>query len=137
MNLQAAGSKKQVEYIPVDRASVPYSFDIKLDDRTFTLCFRYNDQGGFYTVDLSITATGEVLCYGDPVRYGRPMFRSVEDERFPIPVIIPYCLTGDEREVTKDNLGRTVQLYLHERKSEDNVSILDQEREYTDRQPEL
>ena len=66
--------------------------------------------------DLEVTATGEILCYGDPVRYGRPMFRSVEDDRYPIPVIIPFCLTGEEDEVTFDNFGRTVQLYLHERK---------------------
>ena len=88
------------------------------------MCLRYNAQGDFYSVDMYITATGEPLCYGDPVRYGRPMFRSVEDERFPIPVIIPYCLTGEECKVTKENLGRTVQLYLHERKSEQNGGIL-------------
>ncbi len=125
MNLQVMDRQRQVEYIPINREDVPYSFDIKLDDRTFTMCIRYNDQGRFYAVDLYITATGEVLCYGDPVRYGRPMFRSVEDERFPIPVIIPCCLTGEENEVTKDNFGRTVQLYLYKRESEDGVSILD------------
>lgn len=118
MNMRVIDSQKQVEYIPVDGDAVPYSFDIKLDDRTFTMCIRYNDQGGFYVVDLYITATEEVLCYGDPIRYGRPMFRSIEDERFPVPVIIPCCLTGEECEVTKQNLGRTVQLYLYERKCE-------------------
>lgn len=118
-------SSKQVSYIPVDAESVPYSFDIKLDDRTFTFCLKYNDQGGFYTADLYVTATGEVLCYGDPIRYGRQMFGSIEDERYPLPTIVPYCLTGEAVEVTRDNLGKTVQLYLHERRSDDDVSILD------------
>lgn len=125
MNLRIIDPQKQVEYIPVDKDTVPYSFDIKLDDRTFTFCIRYNDQGGFYSIDLYVTATGELLCYGDPIRYGRPMFRSIEDERFPIPVIVPYCLTGREKEVTRDNLGKTVQLYLHERRCEEDVRILD------------
>lgn len=125
MNLRIRDPQNQVEYIPVNAEDASYTFDIKLDDRTFTMCIRYNDQGRFYTVDLYITATGEVLCYGDPVRYGRPLFRSVEDERYPVPVIIPICVTGEEREVTRDNLGKTVQLYLYERECADNGSILD------------
>lgn len=118
-------SSKQVSYIPVNAENVPYCFDIRLDDRTFTFCLKYNEQGRFYTADLYVTATGEVLCYGDPVRYGRQMFGSIEDERYPLPVIVPYCLTGDASEVTRDNLGKTVQLYLHTRRSEDDVGILD------------
>lgn len=125
MNIKADEPLNQVEYIPIDNASVPYSFVTKLEDRTFTFCIKYNGQGGFYTVDLYVTATGELLCYGDPIRYGRPLFSSVEDERYPLPVIIPYCLTGESMEVTKDNLGRSVQLYLHERRSE---NVLDKER---------
>ena len=35
-----------------------------------------------------------------------------------MPVIIPYCLTGEVDEVTKDNLGTDVQLYLHERRTD-------------------
>ena len=106
----------EVEYIPIDPAGIPCRFSVKLEDRTYTMTIRYNDVGGFFTIDLEVTATGEILCYGDPVRYGRPMFRSVEDDLYPIPVIIPFCLTGEEDEVTFDNFGRTVQLYLHERK---------------------
>lgn len=123
--MRVIDSSKQVSYIPVDAESVPYAFDIKLDDRTFTFCIKYNEQGGFYTVDLFVAATGEALCYGDPIRYGRQMFGSIEDERYPLPAIVPYCLTGDAVEVTRDNLGKTVQLYLHERRSEESVGILD------------
>ena len=46
------------------------------------------------------------------------MFRVIEDARYPIPVIIPYCLTGETDEVTKDNFGTDVQLYLHERRTD-------------------
>ena len=41
---------------------------------------------------------------------------SVEDERFPVPVIMPLCLTGDDiSEVTFENFGKEVRLYLWER----------------------
>ena len=83
----------EVGYIDVDTSKVPYTFSVKLGDRTFAFSIRYNEVGGFFTVDLSIASTGEVLVYGDIVRYGRPLFNSVEDERFPVPVIMPLCLS--------------------------------------------
>jgi len=116
MGVNVIEAAHTVKYIPIAADKVPYSFSIKLEDRTFTFNVKYNDQGKFYTVDLSITATGEVLCYGDPIRYGRPMFGSIEDDRYPIPVIIPYCLEGKETEVTEDNFGKSIKLYLHERR---------------------
>ena len=80
---------RTVEYIDIDTNKVPYRFDIKLWDRTFILTVKYNVQGGFFTVDLE-TTQGEVLAYGAIVRYGRPLFGSIEDDRFPLPVIIPW-----------------------------------------------
>lgn len=115
MQLIELGS--EVQYIEIDTSKVPYTFSVKLEDRTYSFTIRYNDVGGFFTADLSISATGEVLAYGDPIRHGRPMFGPIEDERFPLPVIIPLCLTGDDIDaVTWDNLGKEVQLYLFERR---------------------
>lgn len=113
---EGVGLTAEVEYIPVDTSKVPYTFSVKLEDRTYTMSVKYNDTGGFFTIDLSVMATGEVLCYGDPVRYGRPMFGPIEDARYPLPVIVPYCLTGNVNEVTFENFGNEVQLYLHERR---------------------
>lgn len=110
------GAGNPVQYIDIDPDKVPYSFKVKLEDRTYRLTFRYNGQGDFYTVDLETTA-GEALCYGDIVRYGRPLFGPVEEERFPLPVLIPQCLSGNEISViTRENFGREVKLYLHERR---------------------
>lgn len=109
----------EVEYIDIDTTKVPYTFSVKLTDRTYTFTIRYNDVGGFFTADLSVSSTGEVLAYGDPIRYGRPLFGTIEDERFPLPVIIPLCLSGDGIDtVTWDNFGKEVKLYLYERRIE-------------------
>lgn len=63
--------------------------------------------------------TGEPSSTATSSRYGRPLFGSVEDERFPLPVIIPQCLTGEDIDtVTFDNFGKQVKLYLHERRVE-------------------
>ena len=117
-NTELMGLTYEVEYIPIDSSKVPYTFSVKLDDRTYTMAVKYNDGGGFFTIDLSVSATGEVLCYGNPVRYGRPMFSGIEDAEFPIPVIVPYCLTGEIGDVTFENFGTKVQLYLHERRAD-------------------
>lgn len=115
MALQLIDLNEDVEYIDIDADKVPYSFSVKLTDKTFTFTVKYNEIGGFYTIDL-YDLNGNVLAFGEVVRYGRQLFNVVEDERFPLPVIIPVCITGDEvSEVTKDNFGRDVKLYLYER----------------------
>lgn len=70
MQLIELGS--EVQYIEIDTSKVPYTFSVKLEDRTYSFTIRYNDVGGFFTADLSISATGEVLAYGDPIRYADP-----------------------------------------------------------------
>ncbi|MCX4256496.1 MAG: hypothetical protein OSJ54_06170 [Oscillospiraceae bacterium] len=118
MALQLIDLNADVEYIDIDASKIPYSFSIKLEDRTYTLTVKYNETGKFFTVDL-LDVNGNALSFGDIVRYGRPLFNVVEDERFPIPVIIPSCITDDGvSEVTADNFGKEVKLYLHSRKVE-------------------
>ena len=118
MALQLIDLTTDVDYIDVDASRVPYSFSIKLRDKTFVFTIKYNETGGFYTVDL-LDINGNVLVFGDIIRYGRPLFNVVEDERFPIPVIIPTCLTSDEiSEVTPKNFGKQVKLYLYDRRVE-------------------
>ena len=118
MALQLIDLGNEVEVVEIDTSKVPYTFSVKLTDKTYTVTVKYNEAGSFFTVDLA-TSDGEPLVYGDIVRYGRPLFGSVEDERFPLPVIIPQCLTGEDIDtVTFDNFGKQVKLYLHERRVE-------------------
>ena len=111
MALQLIDLNEDVEYIDIDVSKVPYSFSIKLTDKTYTFTVKYNEVGKFFTVDL--------LEFGEIIRYGRSLFNVVEDERFPLPVIIPVCITGEAiSEVTPENFGKEVKLYLYERKVE-------------------
>ena len=118
MALQLIDLNADIEYLDVDVSRVPYSFTVKLMDKTYIFTIKYNDTGGFFTADL-LDVNGNVLAFGEVIRYGRPVFNVVEDERFPIPVIIPHCITNDDiTEVTRENFGRDVKLYLHNRKAE-------------------
>ena len=116
MALQLIDLNEDVEYIDIDVSKVPYSFSIKLTDKTYTFTVKYNEVGKFFTVDL-LDLNGDVLVFGEIIRYGRALFNVVEDERFPLPVIIPVCITGEEiSKVTPENFGKEVKLYLYERK---------------------
>lgn len=116
MALQLMDLNREIEYLDVDVSRVPYSFSVKLVDKTFTFTIKYNAEGKFFTADL-FDINGNVLAFGEIIRYGRALFNVIEDERFPIPVIIPTCITGDGiSEVTVENFGREVKLYLYERR---------------------
>lgn len=118
MALQLIDLGNEVEVVEIDTSKVPYTFSVKLTDKTYTFTVKYNEAGSFFTVDLATSDGGAAR-----LRRHRPLraasFRSVEDERFPLPVIIPQCLTGEDIDtVTFDNFGKQVKLYLHERRVE-------------------
>ena len=114
MAIQLLDMGHEVQLLPVQPDKIPYTFLVKLEDRTYKFTFKYNSTGQFFTVDLE-TMAGEALAFGDVIRYGRPLFGPIEDERFPLPVIIPLCPGGGESEVTAENFGRSVKLYLYPR----------------------
>lgn len=107
-----------VEFIDIDKDCIPLSFLVKLTDHTYRMTFRYNEVGDFFTVDLETVSggSGNPLVYGEVLRYGKPLFEAFNDERYPLPVLCPLCLTGDEiSEITWDNFGTQVRLYLFDR----------------------
>lgn len=109
---------RQVEYIEIDSDRVPCSLLVKLTDRTYRLTFRYNEAADFFTVDLETSSSGGniPLVFGEVLRYGKPLFEAFNDERYPLPVICPVCLTGDDIDtITYDNFGTKVRLYLFDR----------------------
>lgn len=109
---------QEMEFIDIDKDCVPFSFSVKLTDRTYRMTFRYNEVGDFFTVDLETVSGGssDPLAYGEVLRYGKPLFEAFNDERYPLPVLCPLCLTGDEiDEITWDNFGTQVRLYLFDR----------------------
>ncbi|MEG2175267.1 MAG: hypothetical protein RRY97_00220 [Oscillibacter sp.] len=116
-------SGQEVQFIDIDADRVPCSFLIKLTDKTYRLTFAYNEAADFFTVNLEISASGgnTPLVFGEVLRYGKPLFEAFNDERYPLPIICPLCLTGDDiTEITHDNFGTKVRLYLFDRPGGDD-----------------
>lgn len=99
------------EVLEVHKDLVPYECDILLAGELFTLQFNYNASADLFTVDLY--REGELLCAGEPIIYGVPLWRDVyRAETFPALDIIPTDPSGENNAVTFDNLSRTVLLIV-------------------------
>ena len=52
MALQLIDLNSDVQYIAIDVSRVPYTFSVKLTDRTYSFTVKYNATGKFFTIDL-------------------------------------------------------------------------------------
>lgn len=99
------------QIISINKELIPYKFDIDLGGEVFGIQIDYNSAGRFFTVKLS--KNGTVLCEGEPIVYGVPLFRDIKDvDTFPSIVIIPYSYGDDTTTVTYGNLSKTVFLMI-------------------------
>lgn len=98
------------EYIDIEKALIPYSFECELGAELFTMQINYNALGDYFTIDLS--KDDDVLVLGEKIVYGTPLFSEIYDDRFPAPTIIPLDPANKESRVGWDNLNETVFLVV-------------------------
>lgn len=97
--------------IEVKKDILPYVCSILLAGELFSLAFKYNATAGLFTVDLY--KYGELICAGEPIVYGIPLWHDVyKTEKFPAVNIVPLDPSGESNAVTYDNLGETVLLII-------------------------
>lgn len=97
--------------IMVKKKLIPYGFNITLGKDKFNMRFAYNQQADLFTV--SLYRNGMLLCHGEPLIYGVPLFRDIyESGVFPVLDIIPSDESGQVQAVTWDNFGETVFLTI-------------------------
>lgn len=102
-----------MDYIEIDKDSVPYRFETSIADELYTFEIHYNADYDFFTVDLE-DANGEALVSGEKLIYGQSLFADVWDSRFPKIPIVPWDESENSTEVTWDTLNTSVFLYLVE-----------------------
>lgn len=104
--------------IEINKSLIPYSFNIVLGSEEFTLRVDYNNEGEFFTIELS--KNGETLCSGEPIKYGKRLFEDIRNSNFPPLDIIPLDLSGNYETVTQGNLCEGVSLII----DNEEVSVL-------------
>lgn len=98
--------------IEINKENLPERFDIELGTELFTMEIDYNQTGDFFTIDLYQYDNPEPLVLGEKLVYKQPLFRDIEDSRFPAPTLIPLDMSGKETRITWDNFGVTVFLVV-------------------------
>ncbi|APC46506.1 MULTISPECIES: phage baseplate plug family protein [Aeribacillus] len=98
--------------IEIEKENLPEIFDIELGVELFTLEIDYNEAGDFFTVDLYQYDNPDPLVLGEKLMLNQPLFRDIEDGRFPAPTLIPVDPSGKESRITWENFGVTVFLVV-------------------------
>ncbi len=87
--------EERLARIPIDKNKLPALITILHDGRGYDFTFRYNMQGGFFTVDHEDV-------HGVKITYGQKTLGK----------FTPYNLSEKETRVTWDNFGVSVFLYV-------------------------
>ena len=99
------------DVLNIHKDLLPYECSILLAGELFGLQFNYNATADLFTVDLY--RDGELICAGEPIVYGIPLWQDVYKAGiFPAVDIIPTDPSGESNAVTYDNLGSTVLLIV-------------------------
>lgn len=99
-----------MQYIEIDKASIPYRFEIVLAEVVWQFEVRYNQEHDFFSVDL--LKDDELIVAGEKIVYGRPLFSTFVAINKPAIDIIPLDLAGNATRAGWDELNETVFLYL-------------------------
>lgn len=90
---------------------IPYSFDIPLADEIYTITVNYNSYADMFT--LMLEKNGEMVCYGEPIVYGMPLWKDLYIcGKYPALEIVPLDESGNMTAVTFENLNDTVFLTI-------------------------
>ena len=99
------------DVLEIKKELLPYECSILLAGEQFGLKFNYNATADLFTVDLY--RDGELICAGEPIVYGVPLWQDVyRADTFPAVDIIPIDPSGELSKVTFANLGETVLLII-------------------------
>lgn len=98
-------------YIPIDVDSLPEEFPFDFGTESFLIGVNYNKSQGIYTIDIYDGAEN-VIKLGEPLVLNQPLWGDIYDDRLPDETIIPMDESGVETEITPENFGVTVFLYI-------------------------
>lgn len=96
------------DYIAINKALVPYRFNILLADEWFKLYVNYNETADLFTV--TVYKNDQLVCT-EPLILGMPLFQDIyQPGRFPAITLVPYG--PEELKITFNNMNETVFLTI-------------------------
>lgn len=101
------------EIIPIDKESIPYSFDIDLSGVACTFMIDYNMYGDFFTMNLSID--DQEVEVGAKLTLGVEIFNTRPNALNKVVKIVPLDITGKNTRITYENFSANVLLFVMDR----------------------
>lgn len=100
-----------LDRIEITKSMIPYTFEISLADEIFEITVNYNYSANMFT--LSLAKDGEIICAGEPIVYGVPLWKDVFIcGKYPEVDIVPLDESGNRSSVTFEGLNETVFLTI-------------------------
>lgn len=106
--------------IDIDITQVPYSFEINLSGRIYTIAINYNVVYNFFTADLILN--GVTLIKGEKLILNQFLFRDYAEDKdknlnpnFPAELLYVSATDNSVKRCGYDELGTTVFLYYVDR----------------------
>lgn len=106
--------------IEIDKALVPYTFNLELSGLIYTFTINYNFLFDYFTVDLALGDTD--LVVGEKLVLNEILFRDLSEDKdgnlnnsFPSEILFPSASDDSITRITYDNFGSEVQLYYADR----------------------
>ena len=99
------------DYIPVDKEELPVYFEFDFGGITYNLGFNYNITNDFFTVDLYDESMTPIVL-GERLVYGKQLWAGIINNDIPSETLIPFDEAGLETEITYNNFGETVFLFI-------------------------
>ena len=108
------------QILPIEKNLIPYTFDIILSNRTYTIGLKYNQSSDRFSIDLS--RNGNNIVRGEKIVYGNPLFEAIQqdnngniNEDFFTEILLPYDFSKEQTEVNLDNFYDSVFIWILER----------------------
>ncbi|WP_288846691.1 phage baseplate plug protein [uncultured Fructobacillus sp.] len=98
-------------YIDIDTDNLPVRFEFSFGIKTFNIEVHYNTVGDFFTVTIYDYNMNPIVI-GEKMVINQPLWDTNSNSKLPIERIVPMDESGNETEITKDNFGKTVFLFL-------------------------
>ncbi|MBG9783590.1 phage baseplate plug family protein [Shouchella lehensis] len=106
------------DYVPIDVEELPEQFEFDMENDMYVLQINYNETADFFTVDL-YTRNMLPLVIGEKMILNQPLWNDLSVEGLPALSLIPLDESGSAQRVSKNNLMKTVFLYIDDVPGED------------------
>ncbi|MCD5030859.1 phage baseplate plug family protein [Enterococcus faecalis] len=113
-------------YIPIDKYSLPERFEIPLGNTHYIFEVDYNRTEQFFTVDL-YDMEFTPLVIGEQMVINERLWQDIVDTRLPSADLIPMDESGSAKEITFENFGVQVFLYIDDLPPNYDVPSLERE----------